>query len=130
VVAPTAFPASLSPFVRPAIVIELIGDLDRMAARSITEAAGRLAPDEGERIVLDLQRTNMSDHGGVAALLRGLTELRRRCIDVDVVAASKRSRTALAAARIRARALLPGDRDARRRHVMIVRNADPERECA
>ena len=123
-----AFPATHSPLSKPAIVVEVIGDLDASAARSFEEAAVRLAPEPGERVVLDLQRAMLRDAAGTSALQRTLLGLQRRSIDVDIVAGARRARTALAAVRIRARDLLPGDHEARDRHVMIVRNADPKRD--
>ena len=128
-IAHAAFPVSPSPLSKPAVVVELIGDLDASSARSFEEAVIRLVQGRGERIVLDLQRTMLRDATGTSALQRTLLVLRRRSIDVDIVARGKRARTALAAVRIRARDLLPGDHDARERHVMIVRNADPTRDA-
>jgi anti-anti-sigma factor len=128
--AATPFSASPLPLTRPAVVVELIGDADATAAHAFAEAARRLVCSEGERIVLNLQRVALIDAGGVTMLVRAINELRRRGIAVDVIAATKRVRTALSAARIFPRVAIAGDGDARERHVMIVRNADPTRDVA
>jgi anti-anti-sigma regulatory factor len=126
----TPFPASVSPVWDAAVVIDLIGDVDAAAIRSFAETTHDLALAEGERIVLNLRRAGLVHAGGITMLSSEITALRRRHIEVDVVAEGRRVRTALAAARIPARAFAPSDLSARERHVMIVRNADPARDCA
>jgi anti-anti-sigma factor len=129
-VARSPFPASLSPVSRAAIVVDLIGDVDATAAQSFAATADRLVPGSDERIVLNLRHTSLLDAGGVTLLARAITNLGRRGVGVDVLAEGKRVRTALLAARIVPRGPSSFDCDARDRHVMIVRNADPARDCA
>jgi anti-anti-sigma factor len=130
-IAPAAIPSvSLVPSSRAAIVIDLIGDVDALAARSFGEAVDRLADGSPEPIVLSLLRVAALHASGVTVLASTIAERRRRGIAIDVVADGRRVRVALQAARVRSRLPVPGERGARLRHVMIVHNADPTRDCA
>jgi anti-anti-sigma factor len=129
-IAPAAIPAvSPVPCGRAAIVIDLIGDVDALAARSFGEAVDRLAEGE-ETIQLNLQRVAALHASGVTILASTIAERRRRGVAIDVVADGRRVRGALQAARVHTRLPVAGDRWALRRHVMIVHNADPNRDCA
>ena len=127
---PSAFPASAHPPVRAAIVIDLIGDVDSFVARSFGEAVDRLAHGAGEPVVLNLQRVSALHASGVTVLASAIAERRRRGIAIDVVADARRVRAALSAARVSTRIGTPLDHSALLRHVMIVHNADPTRDCA
>jgi anti-anti-sigma factor len=129
-VASSPFPATRSPLTQAAIVVDLIGDLDATAVQAFAMTAARLSERPSERIVVNLRHAALLDAGGVTVLASTIAELRRRGLEVDVVAQSRRVRTALRAARIAARAGSPADATARDRHVMIVRNAFPARDCA
>jgi len=129
-VARSPFPATLSPHSRAAIVVDLIGDIDATAAQTFATTIARLGAASSERIVVNLRHTALVDAGGITVLASAIAELRRRGLEVDVIAEGKRVRTALRAARIASRTGLPADGAARERHVMIVRNAFPARDCA
>ena len=125
-----SFPTFSAPSTRAAIVVDMVGDVDATAAQSFAETAERLTPSARGRVVLNLRHAALLDAAGVTILASTVVGLQRRGISIDVLAESKRVRTALVAARITARAAAPIDLDAQDRHVMIVRNADTARDCA
>lgn len=125
-----SFPSFSAPSTRAAIVVDMVGDVDAMAAQSFAETAERLTPSARGRVVLNLRHAALLDAAGVTLLARTVLGLQRRGFSIDVLAESKRVRTALIAAQIASRLPAPIDRDAQDRHVMIVRNAAPARDCA
>ena len=125
----SAFPASSAPAAQPAVVVDLIGDVDVTAVRSFAAFAADVAVPTSQRVVLNLRRVSLLDAGGITMLARTVAELRSRGTMVDVVAESKRVHTALRAARIGSRVAGALDLTALERHVMIVRNANPSRDA-
>jgi anti-anti-sigma factor len=126
--APLPFP-SLVP-TRATYVVDLIGDLDAALARSFSETMGRLLPSKSERIVVHLRHVSQADAAGIAGLAVGIGAVQDAGCDLSVIAGSKRIRTLLRAARIPTSIGSATDRSASARHVMIVRNSDPSRDCA
>ena len=126
--AQSSFPVCVPREARAAVVIDMIGDVDAAAAQSFAALAGRLQHDPHARIVLNLRRAAILDAAGITLLARAIADVRRRGFALDVVAESRRVRTALLAARIPSRPGSPLDREAGERHIMIVRNTDPSRD--
>lgn len=126
--APLPFPSV--PPARATYVVDLIGDLDAALVRSFSATMERLTPSADERIVVHLRHVAQADAVGVAGLALGIGALQSAGCDLSVVAGSKRIRTLLRAARIPTSIGSAGDRTASGRHVMIVRNSDPSRDCA
>jgi anti-anti-sigma regulatory factor len=126
--APLVFPSAAR--TRATYVVDLIGDLDAQLARSFCETMKRLAPSADERVVVHLRHVFGANAVGVAGLAVGIEALQSDGCDLSVVAGSKRIRTLLRAARVPTSAGFATDRSASVRHVMIVRNSDPSRDCA
>lgn len=126
--APLPFP-SLVP-TQATYVVDLIGDLDAALARSFSETMERLTPSANERIVVHLRHVSQANAVGIAGLAVGIEALQSAGCDLSVVAGSKRIRTLLRAARVPTSIGHATDRSASARHVMIVRNSDPSRDCA
>jgi len=111
------------------LVIDLIGDLDAQLVRSFSEALDRLAPhDDG--IVVRLKHLSNVQHGGVAALASVLGEQKRAGRSVCVAADGSRLRGLLRTARVPVVDRFERGPGVHIRHVMIVRNGNPTRDCA
>jgi ABC-type transporter Mla MlaB component len=120
---------TLAASTRATYVVDLI-DLDAQLARSFTETMKRLGPGTGERIVVHLRHVVQADPAGVSAFAHCVEELQKARCDLSVVGGSRRIRTLLRAVRVPTAIAYAADRSASVRHVMIVRNSDPSRDCA
>jgi anti-anti-sigma factor len=134
--APSLVPRSgvaISPQARPlraTYVVDLIGDLDADLAQSFADSTEQLGPIAGERIVVHTRHVAEVRSTGVAVLGSAVEALRSVGCDVAVVAENKRIRSLLRAGKVETAIGYGASRSASVRHIMIVRNSDPSRDCA
>jgi anti-anti-sigma factor len=116
--------------VRATYVVDLIGDLDTDLARSFAESMEQLGPIAGERIVVHTRHVAQARSTGIATLALTLDALGGVGCEVAVVAENKRLRSLLRAGKVETAIGYGASRSASVRHIMIVRNSDPNRDCA
>ncbi len=113
-----------------ALVVDLIGDLDPELTRSLSEALDRFDGGDGSPIVVRLKHLADVRPTGVAALGSVLSAQRRRGRNVSVASESGRIRAVLRTAGVPVTPRIESERGAGLRHVMIVHNGKPTRDCA
>jgi anti-anti-sigma regulatory factor len=111
-------------------VVDLIGDLDAQLVRSFAASMERLSPTADERIVVRTRHVAQADAVGVRHLAIAVDAVRETGCEIAIVTENRRLRTLLRAAKIDPAIGYGADRPATIRHIMIVRNSDPNRDCA
>jgi anti-anti-sigma factor len=105
---------------RPAVVIDLVGDLDATLAAILAETLDRL---EDPEVVISCKRLAFADETGLGAVTRALDAARRRGCNVVVSASARKLRVSFAAARIAFTASGDTQPPARRRSIIIAHNS-------
>jgi anti-anti-sigma regulatory factor len=112
---------------RPDVVVDLIGDLDATLVRSLDATLARIDL-LGRSVEVRLKHVGAVQPAGVAALTRTAAAQRLAGLDLRLSGGGTLARALLKSSRLAVDPSCAGA--ARVRHVMIVRNATPERSCA
>ncbi|MGH7728215.1 MAG: hypothetical protein ACREM2_05440 [Vulcanimicrobiaceae bacterium] len=109
---------------RPAVVIDLIGDLDATLGSLVAETlAVSRAATVGSEIVLAVRYIVGLERDGLAQIARGLAAARARGADISVYVSQRRFRLAFRLAGIACNGRLPALTGPSVRHVMMARHA-------
>ena len=106
---------------RPAVVVDLIGDLDAVMGSLLAEMLDKLGGDGGRDIFISTKHVVRSNSDGLATLEAARAAMRSSGCAVALHAGSRKMRTALAVARIGCEDRVPRPRGVRA--LMIAHHA-------